>query len=141
MNWLRQIWRAWSNRLDVWRYRMFRRVVPSIRMALSAEDTTLVGILHAEYKWRKTRKLHLERDKVCNACGTDKDLEVHHVRPWHLFPDSRYDHANLITLCRCCHFRYGHGLNFKNWNPQIRELCVAVKPYLSDIKTGAEYEE
>ena len=141
MSYLRQIWRAIAQRFHVWRYKTFGRVIPGIKAIVSGDDLSLFHILHAEYQWRKARALHMQTDKLCNACGTDKELEVHHVEPWHLFPDKRYDQANLITLCRCCHLRYGHGLNFKNWNPKIRDLCAAVKPYLADIRSGADYED
>ena len=45
----------------------------------------------------------------CTRCGSAADLEVHHIK--HLTPANINDasvtlnDANLITLCRECHFR------------------------------------
>jgi len=82
-----------------------------------------VGALHSEWEWRKVRKKHLIIQPRCQACGTTKKLEVHHIRPWHLFPLLRYALQNLVTLCRCCHFRFGHWLDWKKWNPEVKKVC------------------
>lgn len=80
-------------------------------------------ILHSDYEWRKAREKHIEIETTCQMCETDKKLEVHHIVPWHVSTDLRYDPENLITLCRACHFRFGHYLNWKDFNPNIRTLC------------------
>lgn len=51
--------------------------------------------------WRKTV---LGRDGyVCNACGSQEKLEVHHIVRWVDAPDLRIDPDNGITLCCSCH--------------------------------------
>ena len=83
----------------------------------------LFSILHSDYKWRKARNQHIKRECCCQMCGIKRKLEVHHVEPWHLAPELRYEPSNLITLCRECHFRFGHWLNWKDSNPGIKGLC------------------
>lgn len=90
--------------------------------AARTEGAGLVQLLHAEYRWRQTRNAHILMEPSCQMCTILRELEVHHIQPWHLAPDLRFDPANLITLCRECHFRFGHYLSWKNYNPGIREL-------------------
>ena len=77
--------------------------------------------------WRKTRNAHILVEPCCQMCTVVKKLEVHHIQPWHLAIDLRYDEKNLVTLCRECHFRFGHLRNWHNYNPEIIRLCSAVK--------------
>ena len=63
---------------------------------------------HSEYRWRKVRKEHLQDESCCQMCEVLKELEVHHIVPWHLCVELRFTRSNLITLCRDCHYRFGH---------------------------------
>ena len=47
-------------------------------------------------KWPGVEKLHLKFHPVCEACGSDKKLNVHHKKPFHLFPQLELDMNNLI---------------------------------------------
>ena len=98
------------------------------------ERTNVFRICHSEYQWRKARNLHILVEPVCQACGDDKKLQVHHVEPWHLCPERRYDPTNLITLCQPDHFRFGHLRNWKNWNSGIKELCKHIRTQLKHAK-------
>ena len=89
-------------------------------------------VLHSDYQWRKTRNLYFEDHPVCEMCGIDKDVQVHHVKPWHLNPDLRYDLDNLISLCQPCHFRFGHGRNWKAYNANVKELADYVSEFLEE---------
>lgn len=79
--------------------------------------------------WKSVRQRHLEREPACAACGRAKDLEVHHIKPYHLHPELELDDGtngldgNLITLCADpCHFVFGHLLNYRTRaNPHVRE--------------------
>lgn len=76
------------------------------------------------YQWTKVRKEFLELNPSCKACGRNKNLEVHHIKPYHLYPDLEYDFNNLITLCDDpCHFVFGHLMNYKSWNENVIEDC------------------
>jgi hypothetical protein len=52
------------------------------------------------YKWEKTRKLVIERDKFCTKCGKD-GKEVHHIIPYSITADDSLN--NLTLLCKSCH--------------------------------------
>ena len=47
-----------------------------------------------------------QRDKVCQCCGTDKHLEVHHVMPLSVYPSLGTDIHNGMVLCQTCHRDY-----------------------------------
>lgn len=55
------------------------------------------------YKWADAVKA---RDGMkCVKCGaTDREVQAHHVKPWKLFPDLRYEVSNGITVCAPCHW-------------------------------------
>jgi 5-methylcytosine-specific restriction protein A len=79
-------------------------------------------------KWPHVEKLHLKLEPVCAACGSSKKLNVHHKRPFRLFPQLELDLNNLITLCmdKECHIKIGHGGNFKDYNPDVAEDAAKV---------------
>ena len=56
-------------------------------------------------EYKKWRKDILERDYfTCQNCGSkNKKLEVHHIKRFSKFEESRYDVDNGITLCKDCH--------------------------------------
>lgn len=71
-------------------------------------------------KWSQVRKKHLKDNPVCAACGSNKKLEVHHIKPVHLYPDLELDPSNLMTLCADpCHLLFGHLMNFRSWNKEV----------------------
>jgi 5-methylcytosine-specific restriction endonuclease McrA len=51
------------------------------------------------------RKMVFERDNfTCQICGErGNSLNADHIKPWSLFPDSRYELDNGRTLCVSCH--------------------------------------
>jgi hypothetical protein len=101
----------------------------------SAGDS-VVTILHSDYQWRKVRNIHVREEPYCQMCGIRKKLEAHHVVPWHLSPELRFERSNLITLCRDDHYRFGHFLHWKDMNPNIRELCEhahALHPNIEEV--------
>lgn len=102
--------------------------------AYKSESTPLFGILHAEYEWRKVRGEFIQLQPCCQMCGGTKELNVHHIYPWHLFPHLRYHLHNLLTLCRHCHFRFGHNRNWKAYNPKVLDLCKMAQAQNTRIK-------
>lgn len=93
-------------------------------------------------KWGAVRRKHLLDNPLCVACGGDKDLQVHHIKPFHLYPPLELDPENLITLCeasgRECHFRFGHGFNWKWYCVGVVEAAQAERARLfSSIRKGA----
>lgn len=65
--------------------------------------------------------------KACAFCGGLTDLEVHHIRPFHQFPELEMAEGNWIVLCgdggRGCHFLAGHLGNWQRWNSEIAKIC------------------
>jgi hypothetical protein len=71
--------------------------------------------------WPAVEHAYLKLHPVCECCGTKNKLNVHHKKPFHLFPQFELDPTNLITLCmeKECHIKLGHGDNFKDYNPNV----------------------
>ena len=86
-----------------------------------ARDTAVGHGKARSPKWPHVEKLHLKLEPACAACGSVKKLNVHHKKPFHLFPELELDLNNLITLCmdKECHEKIGHGGNFKDYNPDV----------------------
>lgn len=74
-------------------------------------------------QWSGVRAQHLAQYPACAGCGRDTFLEVHHIQPFHLFPDLELSPENLITLCERpghdCHFHFGHFLDWYKYNPNV----------------------
>lgn len=60
----------------------------------------------------------------CEACGTRREIEVHHIRPVHLFPELELDARNLLTLCATHHRELGHGGDCWAWVPSVAAILV-----------------
>lgn len=58
----------------------------------------------SEYEY--WRKRVLERDKVCQCCGSSESLEVHHIFNYKNYVYERINEENGIVLCRECHNKY-----------------------------------
>jgi len=78
-------------------------------------------------QWPKIRNAHLAINPNCAVCEGKEDLNVHHIKPFHLHPELELEPTNLVTLCECekhgvnCHLLIGHIGNFKNINPHVTE--------------------
>lgn len=77
-------------------------------------------------RWASVRAKFLEDNPCCEACGGVKNLEVHHVIPYHVDPSKELDRSNLQVLCglpRNCHWNVGHGFDWQAWRPDSRALA------------------
>jgi len=72
-------------------------------------------------QWRKVRDDFIKKQPRCQVCGTNDELNVHHIVPFHLDESLELEESNLITLCNKngCHFSFGHLYNWKSYNPDI----------------------
>lgn len=114
-------------------WRWFKGKLPwTVRTQDASEDETLLQILHSEIEWRRARNIYYSGHPTCEMCGSPKKPEVHHVLSYAKHPDYRYDQSNLITLCHECHFRFGHGRNWRTNNRAIRELAAYTMKVLSE---------
>lgn len=71
--------------------------------------------------WPSVRNAFIKQHPVCAVCGSRKDLNVHHVQPFHTDPRQELNPMNLITLCRVHHEWWGHLGSWKSWNERVRE--------------------
>ena len=76
-------------------------------------------------EWPAVAHEHLSHEPACVVCGhTGVGLNVHHIRPFHLFPELELDPNNLITLCqvkgRDHHLLIGHLDNWSSYNLNVR---------------------
>lgn len=75
--------------------------------------------------WPAVRAAFLKWHRVCAATGLTSDLEVHHKKPFHLFPELELEPTNLITLTEHASFNahlwIGHAGNWKAYNPHVVE--------------------
>ncbi len=77
-------------------------------------------------KWSAVRKAFVKSNPYCSACGTTRELEVHHIIPFHIDSSRELDTANLLTLCQDCHFYIGHLKDWNRYNPQVRDDALAL---------------
>ena len=75
--------------------------------------------------WPRVAQEHLLREPACVSCGyTGQELQVHHIRPFHLYPDLELDPHNLITLCEVKggehHLLLGHLDDWGSYNLNVR---------------------
>jgi hypothetical protein len=73
-------------------------------------------------KWHSLQKEFLLKNPICVICGSSEKLNVHHKKPFHLYPELELDENNLVTLCMSkkeCHLLIGHLDSFKKFNPNI----------------------
>lgn len=72
-------------------------------------------------KWPAVQRQYLVKYSECAVCEKCKDIEVHHILPFHLFPDHELLPENLISLCRTHHFLFGHlSADWSCFNPLVR---------------------
>jgi len=85
-----------------------------------------------EYQIMKAKKLYREDHVECEICGVKpsffgRNNDVHHLDPVHIYPEKACDQKNLRTLCRHCHWLFGHFKKWKNWNNKLNEMIVKLK--------------
>lgn len=67
------------------------------------KDTQKIRNTPGMSSWKNKVK---QRDKVCQCCGTQDHLEVHHVNPLAVYPSLGTDINNGMVLCQTCHRDY-----------------------------------
>lgn len=72
---------------------------------------------------RKVMLRHRDANPLCEWCGRNKNIQVHHIIPVSVKPHRVADPSNLITLCRSHHLYVGHNGNYRTrYTPNIKEL-------------------
>lgn len=81
-------------------------------------DNTHKTIKRESKEYNRFRESVLKRDKVCQCCGSNEDLEVHHLFSFKNYNSLGADTKNGITLCKECHTQYHSQYGTKkNNNP------------------------
>ena len=75
--------------------------------------------------WGKLQKETVKAHPFCSFHGGKgtllNPLQVHHIKPFHLFPLLELIKSNLIVACRFCHLWYCHLGSYHSCNLQARE--------------------
>jgi 5-methylcytosine-specific restriction endonuclease McrA len=88
--------------------------------------------------WSRMRSQFLKLSPKCTACDSDRGLEVHHIRPFHLHPELELEASNLVTLCKYCHLVIGHLRDYTYYNLSVLEDCQKFKDKRREFKDGGE---
>ena len=96
-------------------------------------------------QWARVRRSFIEKNPTCAVCGRKSNLlksnEIHHCQPFHLKPELELLESNLITLCREHHLLFGHLMNFKSFNSNVREDSGVWKERIANRPLGGIIEE
>ena len=116
----------------------FHRLLPSVSRTELAKTNGKPRSPH----WPAVRAKFLQ-GKACAVCGGTKDLEAHHIEPFHVNPKRELDPSNLLALCeadsaRNCHLLVGHLGNFRGWNPGAKQDAPYVARLLARNRERAE---
>lgn len=89
-------------------------------------------------RWDDVRDDHVKKHPTCAACGSTTRLQVHHIKPFHLFRELELDPTNLLTLCEQgdtrCHLRVGHHGSWKKYNENVVQDAAAA--FAARVKIG-----
>lgn len=93
-------------------------------------EATQVEVKRSSY-WQTTRNQVVLANPFCLVCKISKNLQVHHLKPFHLWHELELDLSNLFVLCREHHHSVGHLYDWKSYNPEfLRDLKrFKDKPY------------
>lgn len=79
--------------------------------------TSKNALIRKSKEYKQWRKFVFERDNyTCKECGAKSQtdcavyLEAHHIKPFAIFIDLRFDINNGITLCEKCHDKKPKGV-------------------------------
>jgi hypothetical protein len=75
----------------------------------------------------------------CHELKSEVDLERHHPKPQHAFPELANDNIKnpVIVFCKRCHLVMGHKGNFRTYNPDVLEI---VTKYTNSLPNEPESE-
>lgn len=100
--------------------------------------------LSVQYDITRAKKDYLVLHPECAFCGCQKNIEIHHIQPLHLFPNLACDFHNFISLHdnsnNSCHRWFGHLGNFSSkYNPYIREQAIINRLILQNIEKDRNF--
>ena len=81
-------------------------------------ETDIPGVERSP-EWPKVEHAWLKLHPTCAVTGSRENLNVHHIKPYHLHPELELDPTNFITLARDVHFLIGHLGDWKSFNADV----------------------
>lgn len=82
-------------------------------------------------EWDTLRRKWLKDNPKCVVCDRMTKLNVHHIKPYHIYPELELDPTNLLTLCENtgmnCHFIWGHLGDWTSYNSTVMEDSKQMK--------------
>ena len=85
--------------------------------------------------WKGLRNKIVNEVGMCEVCGKDTNLVLHHKIPFHVNPSLELEESNLIVLCENdnlnCHLIFGHLGNWNKYNSDIDHDVKVWKDKLS----------
>lgn len=100
---------------------MLENILTYLLEKLSNRESTRNFGAKRSYGWRGVRRRFIRHNPYCAVCKTKKNLQVHHVSPFHIDPNLELELKNLITLCHTHHFWFGHFGSYFSYNPNVKE--------------------
>lgn len=98
-----------------------KEALESLELALGMDSPRIIGAAPRSPEWPKVRRRVIEKHPTCAATGVTRDLEAHHIIPFHEDPKLELDEKNLIVLSRIPHFLIGHLGSWNSHNPNVVE--------------------
>lgn len=84
----------------------------------------------------------LKRDSFCCAwCSserTDKVIDVHHLVPWAVSKELRFETSNLVSLCKDCHLKVHQG---KHTGPVSEVMTILLQGFVNYQEENLRGEE
>lgn len=100
-------------------------------------DNTQKTIERKSKEYAKFRRDVLERDRVCQCCGSSEELEVHHALPFSQYNSIGADTNNGIVLCKECHSRYHSEYGTKR-NANAVTLAQFLRDYAKPFQSNLQ---
>lgn len=99
---------------------------------------SLIQRVRESWACHKAKRECIRLHPTCALCGSKRSflriaIEAHHRVPVHVMPSLAAEPANLLSLCKSCHFYAGHCGNWKAWNSNLDETILAIKQVMNEI--------
>ncbi len=111
------------------------KIIDIVKHLAAERDKEPLGNLRSP-EWPKVRAEHLKNNPTCACCGGTENLQVHHIKEFHNYPELELEPTNLITLCEGnkylnCHLTYGHLGWYSINNPNVLDDAINVNKMFS----------